>query len=51
MNTTSVPAWLGVGWVIALLVLILCLVFIAIGKVDLVVGGLIAGVALARLFP
>ena len=38
-----------VGWVIALLVLILCVVFIAIGQLPLLVGALIGGVALARL--
>lgn len=48
---TTTPTWLGVGWIIALIVLLLCLVFIAIGKVDLLVGGLIAGAALSRLFP
>jgi len=43
------PAWATVGWVLALLVLILCVVFVAIGRLDLVTGGLIGGVALARL--
>ena len=38
-----------VGWILALLVLILCVVFMAIGRIDVVPGGLIAGVALARL--
>jgi len=38
-----------VGWIVALLVLILTIVFVAIGRLDIVPGGLIAGVALARL--
>jgi hypothetical protein len=38
-----------VGWIIALLVLILAVVFMAIGRLEIVEGGLIAGVALARL--
>lgn len=38
------------GWLIALLVLILCIVFVVIGQLPLIVGGLIGGVALARLF-
>jgi hypothetical protein len=38
-----------VGWILALLVLILAIVFTAIGRLDIVLGGLIAGVALARL--
>ena len=37
------------GWIIALIVLILTIVFVAIGRVDTVTGLLIAGVALARL--
>ena len=38
-----------IGWVIALLVLILCVVFVAVGQVPLIIGALIAGAALARL--
>jgi hypothetical protein len=38
-----------VGWIVALLVLILCIVFAAIGRLDFVLAGLIGGVALARL--
>jgi hypothetical protein len=44
----AMPA-VTVGWILALLVLILAIVFIAIGRLDIVPGGLIAGVALARL--
>ncbi|HEY1294687.1 MAG TPA: hypothetical protein VGJ60_16540 [Chloroflexota bacterium] len=46
--TFAMPA-ITVGWVIALVILILTVVFIAVGQVPLLVGGLIAGVALARL--
>lgn len=49
MVIQGAPAWLGVGWIIALLVLILCVVFVVIGRLDLVTGGLIGGVALSRL--
>ena len=38
-----------IGWIIALLVLILCIVFAVIGRLDFVLAGLIGGVALARL--
>jgi hypothetical protein len=49
MVISGAPSWVNVGWIIALLVLILCVVFVAIGRLDIVLGGLIAGVALARL--
>lgn len=45
----SPPAPGAIGWIIALLVLILAIVFMAIGRLDIIPGGLIAGVALARL--
>lgn len=38
-----------VGWVIALLVLILAIVLIVVSQVPLIIGLLIAGVALSRL--
>lgn len=37
------------GWILALLVLILCIVFMAIGRIDFLIGALIGGVALSRL--
>lgn len=43
------PVWLQVGWVIALIVLIVAVVFLVIGQLDTKVGGLIIGLALARL--
>ncbi len=49
MVIAGAPAWATVGWLIALLMLILAIVFVAIGRLDLVTGGLIGGVALARL--
>jgi len=44
----ALPA-VTVGWVIALLCLLLTIVFVVLGRLDIVSGGLIAGVALARL--
>jgi hypothetical protein len=44
----SLPA-ITVGWIIALIVLVLAVIFVAIGRLDIVPGGLIAGVAIARL--
>jgi uncharacterized membrane protein YccF (DUF307 family) len=37
------------GWLLALVVLIIDIVFMAVGSIDLKVGLLIGGVALARL--
>ncbi len=45
----SAPAWATVGWVIALIALLVDIIFLAIGQIDLKVGLLIGGVALARL--
>jgi hypothetical protein len=39
----------GLGAVIAVIILILCIVFIAIGHLPLLIGALIAGGAFARL--
>jgi len=47
MNLTFPP--ITIGWVIALLVLILCIIFIVTGQLPILVGSLIGGVALARL--
>jgi hypothetical protein len=44
----TVPA-ITIGWLLALVVLLLCVVFAAIGRLDFVIAGLIGGVALARL--
>jgi hypothetical protein len=38
-----------IGWIIALIVLLLVIVFIATGQVPVVIGLLIGGCALARL--
>lgn len=43
------PAWVTFGALLALLVLIVDIVFLATGAIDLKVGALIAGLALARL--
>jgi hypothetical protein len=44
----SVPP-ITVGWIIALLVLILCIVLAVVGRMDVLEAGLIGGVALSRL--
>jgi hypothetical protein len=46
--TWTVPP-VTVGWIIALLVLLLCIVFAVVGQLDYLHAGLIGGVALARL--
>jgi len=40
---------LTIGWILALLVLILAIIFVVLGRIEPVTGGLIAGAALARL--
>jgi hypothetical protein len=45
----SSPAWVTVGFLIALVVLVVDIVFLAVGQIDLKVGALIAGLAIARL--
>jgi len=47
MQWTLAPV--GPGWIIAILVLILCVVFAVLGRLDFLLAGLIGGVALARL--
>jgi hypothetical protein len=49
MVIQGAPAWATVGWILALLVLLVDIVFMAIGQIDIKVGLLIGGVALARL--
>jgi hypothetical protein len=46
--TWTIPA-ITVGWVLALVALILCIVFAAVGQIDLKLAGLIGLVALSRL--
>jgi hypothetical protein len=43
------PAWVTFGALIAALVLVIDIVFMATGGVDLKIGLLIAGLAIARL--
>ncbi|HEY1295472.1 MAG TPA: hypothetical protein VGJ60_20530 [Chloroflexota bacterium] len=45
----TAPVWVTFGALIALLVLVVDIVFMAIGGVELKVGLLIAGLAIARL--
>jgi len=51
MQIANAPTWLNVGWLIALIVLLLCIVFAAVGQLDYKLAGLIGGAALARLIP
>ena len=44
----TLPAF-GIGSVIAIVVLVLALVFMAVGQLDFKLGGLIAALAIARL--
>lgn len=46
---TNTPTWLSLGWVIALVILIVDIVFLAVGRIDLIQGLLIGGLALAIL--
>jgi len=46
--TWTAPA-ITVGWILALLALILCVVLAVVGQLEFVVAGLIGLVALARL--
>ena len=49
MVVSGAPAWFTVGWGLALIVLVIDVVFMAIGQVDLKIGLLLGGLALARL--
>jgi len=45
------PAWLSVGWMLALIVLLLVVVFYFIGRLPPDEAGFLAGLAIARLIP
>jgi len=45
----NAPTWLGLGWIIALVVLIIAVVLMVVGGLDVKVGSLIIGLALSRL--
>jgi hypothetical protein len=49
VGITGAPPWLSIGWLIALLVVILCIVFFAIGQLEPRLALLIGGAALARM--
>ncbi len=51
MHITGAPTWVTVGWLLALVVFLLVIVFAAIGQLELRLAGLLGGVALARLIP
>lgn len=44
----TIKAW-GIGGLIALIVLILAILFWALGRIEPITAGLIAGLAIARL--
>jgi hypothetical protein len=51
MQITGAPAWITVGWIIAIIVLLLCILGL-VGVLPMsatIVFGLIAALALARL--
>lgn len=48
-TTTTVIAPIGIGWVLAVIVLVVDIVLLVTSQVDLKVGLLIGGLALARL--
>jgi hypothetical protein len=43
------PSVISLGWIVALLVLILVIVFAVLAQIPLLLAGLIGGVALSRL--
>jgi hypothetical protein len=43
------PPVVTIGWVIAVVVLILCVIFAVIGQLPVLLAALIGGVAIARL--
>jgi hypothetical protein len=45
----TAPTWITFGALIAIIVLVVDVVFLAIGNIDLKIGILIAGLAIARL--
>jgi len=48
MPEFTFPSW-SLGSIIAIVVLILCIVLMVIGQIPVVIGGMIAGLAVARL--
>lgn len=49
MQTRWAVAPVSVGWLIAILVLVIDIVFMATGQIDLKLGLLLGGLAVARL--
>ena len=49
IGTNPNATWLTVGAILAVIVLVVDVVFMAIGNVDLKIGLMIAGLAVARL--
>ena len=49
IGTNPNTTWLTIGFIIAILVLVIDVVFLAIGQIDLKPGLLLAGLAVARL--
>jgi hypothetical protein len=49
IQITGGPTWLSVGWIIALLVLVITVVLVVIGQLDTTHGLLIGALAASRL--
>lgn len=49
LTIPNAPAWLGIGWLIALVVLVVDIVLLVLAGIDLKLGLLIGGLAVARL--
>jgi hypothetical protein len=49
MPITGAPAWATIGAIIALVVLVVTIVFAALGQLELRIAALIIGLAIARL--
>lgn len=49
MVVQGAPAWLSIGRIIAIIVLVLAILFVVLNRLDIVPGALIAGLALALL--
>jgi hypothetical protein len=45
----NAPPWLGIGWILALIVLVLVIVLVVIAQLDTKLALLLGGLALARL--
>lgn len=51
MVISGAPAWLSVGWIIAVIVLLLCILGLVgvLPETPIIIFGLLAGLAISRL--